>query len=74
MFSKLKKIEIGDEVILTDTYEKSISYRVYSIMKVEPDNVECLSQETGGEREVTLITCTTGALKRLIVKAVEIYD
>ena len=74
MFSKLKKLEIGDEIILTDLYERSISYSVYSIMKVEPDNVECLNQETGGEREVTLITCTTGALKRLIVKAVEVYD
>lgn len=74
MFSKLKKLEVGDEITLTDLYERSILYSVYSILKVEPNNVECLNQETGGEREVTLITCTTGALKRLIVKAVEIYD
>lgn len=74
MFSKLKKLEVGDEIILTDMYEKSFSYSVYSIMKVDPANVECLNQETGGEREVTLITCTTGAIKRLIIKAAEIYD
>lgn len=35
---------------------------------------ECLSQNTNGEREITLITCTTGAIKRLIIKAIELYD
>lgn len=74
MFSKLKKLEIGDEFTVTDKYNNTISYRVYAIQEVQPDNVQCLEQETGGEREVTLITCTVGALKRLIVKAAEIYD
>lgn len=74
MFSKLKQLEVGDELILTDKYEVSIHYRIYSIIKVDPSDVKCLEQETGGEREVTLITCTPGALKRLIVKATEIYD
>lgn len=74
MFSNLRKLEVGDEFSITDMYERSISYKIYSITQVDPSNVQCLEQETGGEREVTLITCTIGALKRLIIKAVEIYD
>ena len=74
MFGDLKKLEKGDKIKITDMKGKAIEYQVYDIYKVYPKDVECLSQETGGEREVTLITCTTGAVKRLIVKAVEIYD
>lgn len=74
MFGKLKQVEIGDEIILTDTYDRSVTYTVNNISTVMPKEIEVLSQNTSGEREVTLITCTTGALKRIIVKAVEQYD
>jgi len=74
MFSKLKKIEKNDKILLTDIYDENKEYVVYDIYKIKPDEVECLSQETEGEREITLITCTTGALKRLVVKAIEVYD
>lgn len=74
MFGKLKKLEIGDKIILTDTYDRSVVYAVNSIYTVSPKEIEVLSQNTLGEREVTLITCTTGALKRIVVKAIEEYD
>lgn len=74
MFSKLKKLEKEDKILVTDIYDNTLEYVVYDTYKVKPNEVECLSQETEGEREVTLITCTTGALKRLIVKAIEVYD
>lgn len=74
MFGKLKKLEIGDKIILTDTYDRSVVYAVNSINTVSPKEIEVLSQNTLGEREVTLITCTTGALKRIVVKAIEEYD
>ncbi len=74
MFGKLKKLEIGDKIILTDTYDRSVTYTVSSIDKVGTKEIEVLSQETKGEREVTLITCTTGAIKRIVVKAIEEYD
>ena len=65
MFGGIKKLEKGDTIILTDTYEN---------YQTDPKDVSSLTQETMSEREVTLITCTTGAIKRVIVKAVEVYD
>lgn len=74
MFYNLKKLEKNDKILLTDIYDNIVEYMVYDTYKVKPDETECLSQETEGERELTLITCTTGALKRLIIKAIEVYD
>lgn len=74
MFWKLNKVKINDEIILTDTYDKSLRYKVYEKKEIEPKQIEVLNQDTKEEKEVTLITCTFGASKRLIVKASEIYD
>lgn len=74
MFGGIKKLEKGDEIILTDTYGESVTYEVYENYQTDPKDVTSLSQETKGEREVTLITCTAGAIKRVIVKAIEVYD
>ena len=74
MFGNLKKVEIDDIIYLTDNKGNKVKYSVYEIYKVYPKETECLSQETGGEKEVTLITCTATGMKRLIVKAIEVYD
>lgn len=74
MFGNLKKIELNDIIELTNIYGQQVEYMVYDIYIVYPNEVECLNQETKGNREITLITCTKGAIKRLIVKATEIYD
>lgn len=74
MFGNLKKLEINDIIILTNIYGHQVQYIVYDIYKVYPNEVECLNQETYGNRDVTLITCTMGAIKRLIIKTTEIYD
>lgn len=74
MFGGIKKLEKGNQIILTDTYGESIIYQIYDNYQTEPKNLSCLEQEAGGERELTLITCTPGAIKRVIVKAIEIYD
>lgn len=74
MFYKLGKVSLNDEIILTDTYDDSVNYKVYETKEIEPTQTDVLNQDTGGEREVTLITCTFGAKKRIVVKAVEQYD
>lgn len=74
VFGKIKTLEKNDQIILTDVYGNSIVYQVYDNYKSSPKDVSCLNQDTGGEKEITLITCTMGATKRVIVKAVEVYD
>ena len=71
MFHDLKKLSVGDTFSLIDTNSNIVNYRIYLIETVEPDETQCLSQKTDGKIEVTLITCTTDSLKRIIVKAVK---
>lgn len=71
MFHDLKKLDIGDTLSISDNKIGKVKYEIYDIYKVEPDDVSCLSQETNGKKEVTLITCTSDSEKRIIVKARE---
>lgn len=71
MFFNIKNLKIGDSLIISDNKYGKIEYKIYDLYKVEPDDVSCLSQETEGRREVTLITCTNDSEKRIIVKARE---
>lgn len=72
MFGKLKKVNIGDTINLIDTFGKIKQYEVYDKYEINPDDISVLKQDTKGKVEVTLITCTTGAKKRVVVKAREI--
>lgn len=71
MFHDLKDLNVGDNLFIIDNNIGRIEYEIYNIYKVLPDDVRCLSQETKGEKEVTLITCTNDSSKRIIVKAKE---
>lgn len=71
MFRNLKKLENGDKLYILDNKVGKVEYEVYDIYKVEPEDTSCLSQETNGKKEVTLITCTNDSKKRIIVKATE---
>lgn len=68
MFTDIKQLEIGDEIILTSQNAGSLIYEVYDKYKVKPEDTSCLSQETD-EIELTLISCTNDSSKRIIVKA-----
>jgi len=72
MFGRLKEIENGDIVELTDGNNKTIQYEVYDRYVVNPSDVSCTSQLTNGKKEVTLITCTNYGQERLVVKAKEV--
>ncbi len=73
-FGWISSLETGDEIYITDTYDRSLKYQVYEIERVSPYDISSLSQDTDSEKEITLVTCTLGALKRVIVKAIEVYD
>lgn len=74
IFGKIKTLEKNDKILLTDVYGDTTLYQVYNIYKTSPKDISCLNQDTQSEKEITLITCTAGATKRVIVKAIEIYD
>ena len=71
MFHNLKKLTIGDEIFLSTNKTGTLTYNVYDIYKVYPNETQCLSQNTNGKKEITLITCTSDSKKRIIVKARE---
>ena len=71
MFHNLKDLSVGDNLFIIDNDVGRVEYEIYNIYKVSPEDVSCLSQETEGEKEVTLITCTNDSSKRIIVKAKE---
>lgn len=71
MFNHLIDLEIGDSILLTDNENGVVEYIIYDMYKVKPQNIEPLSQETDGKREITLITCVNYSKNRLIVKARE---
>lgn len=72
MFGKVKRLKIGDQIKLTDLYNNTVTYEIFDIYSVDPNDVSCLDSVEENTREVTLITCTNGHLKRLITKAREI--
>lgn len=74
IFGKIKTLEKKDKILLTDVYGDTTTYEIYDVFKTSPKDVSCLNQDTQSEKEITLITCTAGATKRVIVKAVEVYD
>ena len=71
-FSKVPTLENGDIIEITDLSGNTITYAVYDKFIVNPDELECTSQLTGGRREITLITCTNDNKQRHIIKAREI--
>lgn len=65
LFRNLHKVQIGDKVrIVTKTHE--YIYTVTSTQTVNPTRTDVL--EGSNKREITLITCTQAATKRIVVK------
>jgi len=71
-FSKVPNLQNGDIIEIKDLSGKIVKYSVYDKYIVEPNDVSCTSQLTGGKKEVTLITCTNDNKLRYIIKAREV--
>lgn len=71
VFAILPNIELGAEVILTNSDGKLFKYKVYNKFVAEKTATELLDQNTGGRKILTLQTSYPigTALKRYIVKA-----
>lgn len=72
MFGKVKRLNIGDQIKMTDLYNNTVTYEIFEIYSVDPNDVSVLNPVDKNTREITLITCTNGHLNRLITKAREV--
>lgn len=72
MFGKIKKLEEGDIIELTDIQNVKLKYKVFKTYVIDPNDITCILPEQEDTREITLITCTNGNKNRFIVKAREI--
>lgn len=68
-FSKVPTLVNGDIIEITNLKGQTVKYSVYDKYVVDPTDVSCTSQKTGGVKEITLITCTNNSSQRVIVKA-----
>lgn len=71
-FSKVPTLENGDIIEVTDLLGNLVQYEVFDKFIVDPTDTSSTSQNTDGEKHITLITCTDDTVKRVIVKAREI--
>lgn len=67
-FSRLSELENNDKIDLLDNKGKRVSYFVYDKYEVPETDLSCTNQNTNGEMEATLITCTKKKSNRLVVK------
>lgn len=72
MFGKIKKLEVGDIIELTDIQNVTLKYQIFKKYVINPNDISCILPEKEGAKEVTLITCTNGNKNRLVLKAREI--
>ncbi len=68
-FSKVPDLSNGDIVEITDLTNKTVQYSVYDKYIVDPNDTACTTQNTNGNTEITIITCTNNGENRVIVKA-----
>lgn len=68
-FSRLKKLNNGDIINIYDLSGTKIEYSVYNSYETNYNDLSCISQDTSGSKEVTLITCNNIKNKRRVIKA-----
>lgn len=71
MFGKTKRLQIGDTIEMTDLKNNTVTYEIFKIYSIDPDDVSIVESVQDNCREITLITCTNGHKNRLIIKARE---
>ncbi len=67
-FGNLKELKNGDNVFLIPYKGNAEIYKVYDKYIVDETDMRCISQDTNGKIELTLITCDNDNTKRLVIK------
>ena len=66
VFNELHKVKINDKIEIENT-KGIFKYNITEIFDTEAENTFVLDQDTS-KKEITLVTCTDGGKKRLIIK------
>ncbi|MEI3434402.1 MAG: sortase [Clostridia bacterium] len=64
-------MDVGDIIKIYAPANVCVYYKVYEMYEIEKNDMSCTSQETNGNKEITLITCNNINKKRLVLKAKE---
>lgn len=70
-FSKLKDLNIGDTINIYDLTGNKVKYSIYDKYETDYNDLSCTSQDTNGNKEITLITCNNIKNRRRVIKAKE---
>ena len=70
-FAKISSLEQGDQVDIYSNNGSHVSYIVADKKEVSSDDMSCTSQNTNGQRVVTLMTCNSVKQTRIIITAYE---
>lgn len=66
-FKNIDQLEAGDQVVLTDIYDRNYTYEVYKQFVVEPTEL-WICDRIDGENTLTLLSCEDHGKRRLIVR------
>lgn len=73
-FSRLHLLEIGDSINIYDSLGNVLEYHVTSKYTIDAYDNSCATQDTNGEKQITLLTCNNKTGSRTVVKATAIED
>ena len=72
LFSRLNELEIDDTLQVYDLSGKMIEYIICDKYEVDASDTSCTSQNTMGNKIVTLLTCNNVTQKRLVIISKEL--
>lgn len=68
-FSRIKQLVTGDSINIYDADGNMLEYHVTDKYTIPANDSSCISQDTNGEKQITLLTCNNLTGYRLVVKA-----
>ena len=69
-FAKITNLEKDDEIAIFDLNGQMVNYYVTEKFEIENNDFSCTTQETNGEKWLTLMTCNSIKGTRIIVRAI----
>ena len=69
-FAKITNLDKDDEIAIFDLNGQMVNYYVTEKFEIENNDFSCTTQETNGEKWLTLMTCNSIKGTRIIVRAI----